>query len=284
MVYSQSGIVYSKGQWKKKLFAGVTALTLAGGVFASAHALTIVSGCNFDGSVAGTWSLTADCTTTGPINIPTNTTLQGNGHVISAGYSFGTNGDGTNTVIGVVDADNVTINNLIVDGTGGTALHGINVFSSTGVALNDVVIKNNDKTGLAVNSSTVVVNNLTTENNTWHGVNVDQRTTEPSSLTINGVSTHTDTLQVYVDDSTKQVTVVDTNNQYSVTNPQIAGRVNDRLYTLKPVVEGPTVVATKDECKSGGWMNVLRQDGSTFKNQGQCVAYVQSNENSKHYR
>jgi hypothetical protein len=30
----------------------------------------------------------------------------------------------------------------------------------------------------------------------------------------------------------------------------------------------------KDECKNGGWQNVRRADGSTFKNQGDCVSYT----------
>ncbi len=31
---------------------------------------------------------------------------------------------------------------------------------------------------------------------------------------------------------------------------------------------------TKDDCKNGGWQNLRAQDGSAFKNQGQCVSYV----------
>jgi len=32
--------------------------------------------------------------------------------------------------------------------------------------------------------------------------------------------------------------------------------------------------ATKDECKKGGWQNLRKADGSPFKNQGDCVSYV----------
>ena len=31
---------------------------------------------------------------------------------------------------------------------------------------------------------------------------------------------------------------------------------------------------TKDDCKQGGWKNVTRGDLSTFKNQGDCIQYV----------
>jgi hypothetical protein len=37
----------------------------------------------------------------------------------------------------------------------------------------------------------------------------------------------------------------------------------------------PFLVPTdKDSCKNGGWMNLDRPDGSTFKNQGDCIQYV----------
>ncbi len=31
---------------------------------------------------------------------------------------------------------------------------------------------------------------------------------------------------------------------------------------------------SKDACKDGGWQNLSRQDGTAFKNQGNCVSYV----------
>jgi len=34
------------------------------------------------------------------------------------------------------------------------------------------------------------------------------------------------------------------------------------------------VATTKDDCKVGRWQSVRRADGTTFKNQGQCVSYV----------
>jgi hypothetical protein len=260
--------------WGKLLIAVATVATVTVGLVATANAQT-VSGCDFDDTtLPGTWSLQGDCTTDGPINVPAGTTVEGNGFTINGGYSFGSNGAGTNTVIGVIDADNVTINDLKVDGVNGTGLHGINVFDSSNVALNDVTIKNNDKSGLGVNSSTVTVNNLTTEGNGWHGVNVDQRTTSPASLTINGVSSHNEPLQVYVDDTTKSVTVVDTNDQYTITNPQVAGRVNDANYILKPVVVTPT----KADCKNNGYV------AFGFKNQGSCVASVVANEKASFKR
>jgi hypothetical protein len=36
----------------------------------------------------------------------------------------------------------------------------------------------------------------------------------------------------------------------------------------------PCTPATADECKNGGWRTHTRGDGSTFKNQGDCIQYV----------
>ena len=34
------------------------------------------------------------------------------------------------------------------------------------------------------------------------------------------------------------------------------------------------IVSAKNECKKGGWMDLTRADGSSFKNQGDCIQYV----------
>jgi hypothetical protein len=43
---------------------------------------------------------------------------------------------------------------------------------------------------------------------------------------------------------------------------------------------GGTVPTNKDECKDGGFAGLVRPDGSSFKNQGDCVSFV---ENSNHH-
>ena len=37
---------------------------------------------------------------------------------------------------------------------------------------------------------------------------------------------------------------------------------------------GGNVPTTASQCKNGGWMTSVRADGSTFKNQGDCIQYV----------
>jgi len=34
------------------------------------------------------------------------------------------------------------------------------------------------------------------------------------------------------------------------------------------------VATTKDQCKRGGWQDVLDDHGQPFPNQGQCVSFV----------
>ena len=278
MVYTQEGVIKDSKPWAKIFVAGAAAVTLSIAMFASAFATHNSTGCTFDDTTTpGTWSLTADCTTSASIEVPSDTVLDGNGYTISASPTV------TSHVLGVTNADNVTVNDLTIDGTNGTALNGINVYVSTDVELNDVTTINNDKYGLVVNGSEVKVDNITTSGNTWGGVNVDLGTnvTTPAILTVLGDSTHSELGQIYLDDAvTQPVTVNDVNNQYVVSNPQFAGRVNDRLYTLKPVVTSDD----KNACKNGGYTNFVSVNGVGFKNQGQCVAAAVANENASFKR
>lgn len=45
---------------------------------------------------------------------------------------------------------------------------------------------------------------------------------------------------------------------------------NGTTYDFEPYL----VATNKDQCKNGGFMNVRRADGSTFKNQGDCIQFV----------
>lgn len=45
---------------------------------------------------------------------------------------------------------------------------------------------------------------------------------------------------------------------------------NGTTYDFEPFL----VVRSKDECKNGGWKDLKRSDGSGFKNQGDCIQYV----------
>ena len=45
---------------------------------------------------------------------------------------------------------------------------------------------------------------------------------------------------------------------------------NDTTYDFEPY----EVATNKDQCKNGGYLNAKRNDGSSFKNQGDCIQYV----------
>ncbi len=187
---------------------------------------------NLDSALASlhagdTLALDSDITISKQVTIKVSATINGNGHTISPNFTKTDNGN--NAAIGI-QSNNVTINNLVEDGTNGTNLHGINVFASTGVALNDVTANNNDRSGVSINGSTVSVNNITTSGNGWHGINVDK---PGAVLTVNGISHQTDTLQIYVDNSSI-AQVIDTNNQYASTDNVL--QPGDRVYSLKPAV------------------------------------------------
>ncbi|QQS69311.1 hypothetical protein IPP75_05360 [Candidatus Saccharibacteria bacterium] len=255
---------------RKYLTTGLVVLGfLAAAAFStsSVSALTTVNGCSFDDSIAGVWKLTADCTSTAQINVPSNTVVKGGGHTISPNFTKTDNDN--NAALGVVGMNSVTVRNLTIDGTAGVKLHGINVFQSSGVKLVSVILKNNSRNGLVVNGSEVTVRNLTTAANVWGSVDVDlgSGVTMPASLTVKGISNHSDVAHIYVDDSTKAVSVNDVRGQYMVSHPGI--QPNDKLYTLKKVV------TTKNQCKNGGWQRLMTVDHWGFQNQGKCVSYVE---------
>jgi len=51
---------------------------------------------------------------------------------------------------------------------------------------------------------------------------------------------------------------------------RIASNGSSWTYNFEPF----RTPATKDECKNGGWQNLRDANGAPFKNQGQCVSYV----------
>ncbi len=238
MKYSyQKGLVVPFAQrFYKQLTIAVAALfiaTFAATTLSVGAASVPLNGCTFL-QTGSKWKLVANCTSTAQINVPAGTRLDGNNKTIKAGFDFTDNSN--NSVVGIINSNNVRVKDLTVDGNGRLKLHGINVYQSQNVKLDEVTTKNNTKNGLVVNGSEVTVDDLSTANNAWGGVDVDQGTgvTTPSILTIKGKSRHTDVAHVYVDNVTKMVQVNDVRNQYSFSHPGV--QPFDRLYTLKPVV------------------------------------------------
>ena len=44
--------------------------------------------------------------------------------------------------------------------------------------------------------------------------------------------------------------------------------------SLDNITRSGAVASSADDCKDGGWQSVFRSDGSAFKNQGDCMQYV----------
>lgn len=152
-----------------------------------------------------------DITVNAQITVNRAVTIDGNGKTLTG--AFAKTGNSNNAALGI-QASNVTVRNLVVDGTGNTNLYGINVYESSNVLLDGVTISNFRTSfttyGLLINRSQVTVNNITTRNN-GRGINVDKGTPH---LTVNGQSHHTELTAIYVDSYGANY-VTDTNSQYS---------------------------------------------------------------------
>lgn len=249
------------------LILGAGGLSVAIPASANADSVSTVAGCQFNVS-GNTWQLLANCNSTQEINVPSGITLDGAGYTISPAFSFTSNSN--NAVLGIDGSAGVTVQNLIIDGTPvgvfGAKLHGINAYVSTGVAINKVTVKNMTKNGLVVNGSDVSVSSVTTSNNGWGGIDVDQGlgVTAPAVLNIVGPMAQSEVVQIFVDDTSKNVAVNDLLHQYSVSNPTPTSALYTRIYATG-----------KDSCKDSGWM-LGASAAQSFENQGQCVAYFQS--------
>lgn len=189
---------------------------------------TVTSQAELISAIAGGDSvidLGASFQTTSQININRSLTLNGHGFSLSPTFSGSPSND---TVLAVVGG-NVAINNVVIEGLGGTALQGIQVWQSS-ATLNSVTSRNNDKAGIHVNGSNVTVNNVTTEKN---GNNYGGVLVSGGALTINGQSHHNgeNISQVRRDGGA----VVDTNAQYN--------NFLNFIYNLKAAPAAPVITA-----------------------------------------
>lgn len=102
------------------------------------------------------------------------------------------------------DTKDVTLKNLTVQGAKdieGARGHGINVYCSTNVILENITLKDNQAYGLVVNGSEVKASGLYTSGNGWGGVNVDQGSgvTNDTRFTLTGEYRLGETYQIKSD-------------------------------------------------------------------------------------
>lgn len=215
----------------------------AGGVYLSGSCYADLQTAVTDAVSGDTIELTSDITLTQLVAINKPIIIDGKGHTIFASFSKTSNSN--NAALGIYSND-VIIKDLVLNGVGGASwplqLHGLNIYKATNVLLDGISVTNFGGSGIVVNGSAVTATDVVTSGNSWHGINVDQGSgvIEPAVLTIMGTSSHSDLAHIYTDDSTKNITLHDVENQYSISNPQINGKTNDKLYTLKDLAPPAT--------------------------------------------
>lgn len=102
---------------------------------------------------------------------------------------------GEESILNISGAENVIIRNLTVEGA---VKHGINLYKSADVLIENVVAKDNGALGICVNASEVTLKNVTTSGNAWGGVNVDNKVGEVT-LTVDEDCSFGEYLQIYAD-------------------------------------------------------------------------------------
>lgn len=195
-----------------------------------------------DGAQAGeTLRLNKNLSLASDVDVTNSVTIDGNNYMLTGDF---VKVDGSNNSVLSVQADNVVVQNLTVDGvnSGVNKLHGVNVYESTDVTVDNVTARN-FLSGVAYNSSTGIVKNGSFSNNAWHDINVDQKTSQAASVTVTGTNIHDGSqADIYVDDDTKGVTV--TANNYSWVRSNLPNRDHDQVYTLNTVdTDAPSVPA-----------------------------------------
>jgi len=193
-----------------------------------------------------TIELKSNLTITKQVDIDKAIILNGNDFTLTPNFAYVDNSN--NATLGISNQANITINNLVIDGTNGSNLHGINVYKSTNIYLNNVNVNNNNKAGILVNGSSVTVSDIITSHNGWYGIGLDQGSgvTTPTVLTVNGYSNHssdgpTGDEHIVIDDITKDVTLVDPNAQYNSITMFGKQRYTSKNITLAQV-SGITII------------------------------------------
>ena len=183
------------------------------------------------------------------ITINKTLTIEGNGNTISAPFAKTSNSN--NAAISIHgEAHTATLRNVVLDGTGSTDLHGVNVYVSNAM-LKDVTIKNFRNTAVNINGSEVTVENITTSGNTTGSYQVMELgrgsgVSRIPKLTVNGVSSHSEvkrTFNLY----SNHIKIAgggiftDTNSQYTV-----SGSLRNLVPVVAPaapVISSPTEAA-----------------------------------------
>ncbi|MDD4027332.1 MAG: Ig-like domain-containing protein, partial [Candidatus Shapirobacteria bacterium] len=223
-------------------------------------------------SIGDTINLASDIKTTSQININKSIIFEGNNHTIYPQFSKTSNSN--NSVITIYVGE-VNINNLIIDGTDGTNLHGINLYTVNNIHFDSVTVSYNDYSGITINGSALTVKDLITFGNGWGGVDIDQGSgvSTPASLTVGGTSSHTESAAIWMDDYHKAVSLIDTNHQY-----EYADYGDVRVYTLDTTTPSVPVLTwpingtfTNDNTPLMQWDDVAGATGYYYRVKYNCA-------------
>lgn len=193
-----------------------------------------------------------------------NIVIDGNGatlttsDAISGISTLASNGG---NIIEIAGASNVTIRNLTISGA---EHHGINIWESTDVVVENVTIENSGAAAITINASEVTLNNVTTSGSAWGGVNVDdgdEESTIKTVLTVDENCAFDEFLPIYADsEDIANAVTVNVPENYNKAIVDLTGIGEDGV---KRVVWSPTIVETEAELNSavvnGGYV-ILAND------------------------
>lgn len=202
-----------------------------------------------------TLRLDEDLTITEQITIDRPIVIDGNDKTIAANFSKTSNSN--NAAIGVIGTNNVTIQDLVIEGSSGVNLHGVNLYESSAINLNSLTINNNDNSAVVVNRSVVSINSITTNgngaSNLFSVIDVSANG-QSAQATITGSSTHGEPepkAHVLSIQGTDAV-FIDSNDQY-INTPFTFEGITYNVYRLgqdtEPEETSAMIVATKIICE-----------------------------------
>lgn len=262
MRYSQQGIMQDTPAWTKMIAAGAVAVVLAVSAIAQSYAASAPLLC-----------------------------FQGTGDGYGSNGTCVMNADGVSAVVNTVDSDSDSNNAY-----GGVYYETSSLTGKT-VGQVDALSFSYNGTGAAGGSPRITLPiDKDGDGVTDSYISMDTLGCNDGDANVGTVDVVHDQTCVVSDNATGESFVnwadyVAAHPTYVVSSDAIPFVVVDQpgQFTLSNVVIGSqatnsNVVINKDQCKANGWKNVVTADGKGFKNQGQCVAYVQSSANSKHHR
>jgi len=216
------------------------------------------------------------------------TVIEGNSNVIVSGNK--STGDGT--LIALFKTANAQITgNTVVGDSGSSAIYIGGANSNVTVSGNQVsaaasAVKVANSFGDGANSSVTITGN--TLQNNQYGVNVAANSENGTVVAHKNAITGNAVFGVNNDPASGTTTLDGTCNWWGAANGPgpVGPGSGDKVSTgvafspwlitsnLNGSCIGGNVATNKDQCKNDGWMTLTRANGSTFKNQGDCIQYV----------